>query len=126
MLAMEWITLSVQSSNVVLSWPSEAGETYIVQYRQTLGAAVSWQTLADLYPAFTSTNKTTFVHSNQFSFSANFNESSSRSSFAESAVSFPPVPLAMPVNGLGGGVPVSLYPPGFDLSGFTIFDPTTL
>src|ERR1035438_10078906 len=65
-LAIEGITLSVQSSNVVLSWPSEAGETYIVQYRQTLGAADSWQTLADLYPAFTGTNKTTFVHSDQF------------------------------------------------------------
>ena len=35
-VAIEGLQVSVQCSNVVLSWPSAEGETYIVQYRQTL------------------------------------------------------------------------------------------
>jgi hypothetical protein len=38
--AIEGIHLSVQSSNVILSWQStNTGESYIIQYRQTLNAA---------------------------------------------------------------------------------------
>jgi len=129
-LAIEGLKISVQSTNAVLSWPSDSSETYIVQYRNTLDATDSWQTLVDLYPAFSGTNQTTFVHSNQVSFAANIAESSSGNSFAAGAAlmqmqSLPPVPLAIPAGGTGAGIPVSVYPPGFDLSGFTIFDPIT-
>ncbi|HET7624596.1 MAG TPA: hypothetical protein VFM25_04965 [Verrucomicrobiae bacterium] len=34
--AIEGLKVSVQCSNVVLSWPSVEGETYIVQYRPDL------------------------------------------------------------------------------------------
>jgi hypothetical protein len=34
-------------------------------------------------------------------------------------------PLVVPADGLGGAVPLMLYPPGFNLSGFTILDPAT-
>jgi hypothetical protein len=126
--AIEGIKLSVQSRNVILSWPSVAGETYIVQYRQTLDATNSWQTLANYYPAFSGTNQTTFVHSNQLSFSVNIDGYSSSGSLVASAAvkpSLPPVPLAMPTNGSSAALPVAIYPPGFDLSGYIIFDPTT-
>lgn len=33
--------------------------------------------------------------------------------------------MAIPANGSGSAVPLALYPPGFDLSGFTILDPVT-
>ena len=32
-------------------------------------------------------------------------------------------PLAVPLDGSSDGVPLALYPPGFDLSSFNIFDP---
>ena len=35
------------------------------------------------------------------------------------------VPMVMPANGSDSAVPLMLYPPGFDLSGFVIFDPVT-
>ena len=37
----------------------------------------------------------------------------------------PSVPMAMPANGSGGAAPLAIYPPGFDMSGFIIFDPAT-
>ena len=62
--AIEGLQLSVQSSNVVLSWPSVEGETYVVQYRPTLNATDSWQTLTSSLSAATGTNMTLYVHSN--------------------------------------------------------------
>jgi hypothetical protein len=126
--ATEGIRLSVQNRNVVLSWPSSASETYIVQYRQTLDAAESWQTLTNYYPAFTGTNQTTFVHSNQVSFSASIGESSIGDPLLATAAleSFvPAVPMVMPANGSGDALPLAIYPPGFDLSSYIIFDPIT-
>ena len=40
--AIEGLKLSLQCSNVVLSWPSVEGETYIVQYRPTLVPGTPW------------------------------------------------------------------------------------
>ncbi len=62
--AIEKLTLSLQSSNVVLTWPSVAGETYIIQSRASLDTNDTWQTLTNFYPAFTGTNRTIFVHTN--------------------------------------------------------------
>lgn len=130
--AIEGLQISVQCSNVVLSWPSAADETYIVQYRQTLNSTDSWTTLTDYFPATTGTNVTFFVHSNIVqhpncgggrSFGAMIARTSV--STAMTGPSLPPVPLAMPVNGSGAAVPLCLYPPGFDLSGFVILDPLT-
>lgn len=62
--AIEGLALSVQCSNVVLSWPSVEGKTYIVQYRPTLDADTPWRTLTSSLPADVGTNLTVFVHSN--------------------------------------------------------------
>jgi len=136
-LALEGLKVSVQYSNVVLSWPSVEGETYIVQYRPTLYTNTPWVTLTNSLPAEVGTNWTSFVHSNQVQYLAGGSSGSSSELFVATAAggdgydsmamaaAEPTVPLAMPANGSGDAVPLSLYPPGFDLSGLIIFDPST-
>lgn len=65
-LAIEGLKLSVQCSDVVLSWPSSDtnNQYFLVQYRPTLDPADQWQTLASWLPAAYGTNRTYFVHSN--------------------------------------------------------------
>jgi hypothetical protein len=127
--AIEGLHISVQCSNVVLSWPSADGETYIVQYRKTLDPSDGWQTLTSSLPAVSGTNVTSFVHSNAVQNPCNcggsFGSMSSGQNTLASAAPMAPVPMAIPANGSGGAVPLALYPPGFDLSGFLIFDPLT-
>lgn len=63
--AIEGLAISVPSTNVVLSWPSETNETYLIQYRHTLNATDSWTTLADSYPPnHTGLNITHFYDTN--------------------------------------------------------------
>ena len=133
--AIEGLQISVQCSNVCLTWPSIEGKNYIVQYRQTLNPSDTWQTLTSAWPAVAGTNFTSFVHSNVVqnpscgcggtSFAAMASSGNRLSAARAVAEIMPPVPMAIPVNGSGGGVPLALYPPGFDLSGFLIFDPAT-
>jgi hypothetical protein len=52
---------SLQSSNVILSWPSASGETYIVQFRTNL-TDPSWLTLTSSLAADPTTNVAFFVH----------------------------------------------------------------
>ena len=40
--AIEGLQISVQCSNVCLTWPSIEGKNYIVQYRQTLNPSDTW------------------------------------------------------------------------------------
>ncbi len=133
--AIEGLQLSVQCSNVVLRWPSVEQETYVVQYRPTLDPGTPWQTLTSSLPADLGTNLTFFVHSNIVQH-PNCGGGGSFSSFASSSAGrdkFDPlgylfalgIPLAMPVSSPGDTVPVVLYPPGFEFSGFLIFDPAT-
>jgi hypothetical protein len=49
--AIEGLKLAVQCPDVILSWPSVEGETYIVQCRQPLSTNAPWVTLADWLPA---------------------------------------------------------------------------
>jgi hypothetical protein len=56
--AIEGLQLSLQCSNVVLSWPSIAGQNYIIQYRPTLDPSTPWQTLTNSYPGDWTTNIT--------------------------------------------------------------------
>lgn len=133
--AIEGLQISVQCSNVCLSWPSIEGKNYIVQYRQTLNPSDMWQTLTSAWPAVAGTNFTSFVHSNVVqnpscgcggtSFAAMASSGNRLSAARAVAEIMPPVPMAIPVNGSGGGVPLALYPPGFDLSGLLIYDPAT-
>jgi hypothetical protein len=67
--AIEGLNLSLQRSNVVLSWPSQEWENYIVQYRPTLDPSTPWQTLTSSLPADLGTNLTFFIHSNQVQYS---------------------------------------------------------
>lgn len=61
--AVDGLTLSIQNTtNVLLSWSSTPGTSYIVQYRPTLSPEDGWQTLSDAYPAASGTNRTSFVH----------------------------------------------------------------
>jgi hypothetical protein len=132
-IAIEGLQISVQCSNVVLSWPSVEGETYIVQYRQSLNPTDSWATVTDYLPAATGANMTTFVHSNIVqnpSCGCDGGSSMAMASLRNSlaltvAEPVAPVPMAIPANGTGGAVPLALYPPGINLSGLIIFDPVT-
>jgi hypothetical protein len=106
--AIEGLHVSVQCSNVVLSWPSADGETYIVQYRQTLAPSDSWQTLIDNLPNTSGTNVTAYIHSNVVQNPCNCGGSSfaamgsSQNTLASAAVE-PVVPMAIPTNGVVGG-----------------------
>jgi hypothetical protein len=62
--AIENLRISVQSSNVILSWPSLTNENFIVEYRELLTTNTPWTSLASNYPAKAGTNWTTFTHSN--------------------------------------------------------------
>ncbi|MGH7941523.1 MAG: hypothetical protein ACREFR_10685, partial [Limisphaerales bacterium] len=62
--AIEGLQLSVQSSNVVLSWPSVTNETYIVQHIGRLQPTDTWLTLTDGFPAALNANTTVFIETN--------------------------------------------------------------
>jgi hypothetical protein len=59
--AIEGLKLAVVQTNAVLSWPSAAGETYIVQWRGTFDTNCPWTSLSTNLPAATGTNWTSFV-----------------------------------------------------------------
>jgi hypothetical protein len=135
-LAIEGLQISVQCPDVILGWPSASGEYYIVQWRPTLSTSTPWATLADSLPADWSTNWTTFVDSNRVQCASGGTNSISGGgdsgpppdpSFASTATSAPQVfgPMVMRIGGSGMAVPLCIYPPGFDLSGFLILDPST-
>lgn len=126
--AIEGLQLSLQCSNVVLSWPSVETEIYIVQYRPTLDASNAWQTLTASFPADTGTNVTFFVHSNivafpnncggaMFAMSGASNEAKKKSSIFDLGV-----PLAKRADGTGSIVPLGLYPHGLNLSHLLVYD----
>ncbi len=48
--AIENLQISVVGSNAILSWPSVANESFIVQYRATLATNDSWVSLASNVP----------------------------------------------------------------------------
>jgi hypothetical protein len=119
-LAIEGLRISVQCPDVVLGWPSNPGETYIVQWKQALESTNDWLTLTDFFPAATGTHWTSFVHSNQVQTGGATSQPSMAlldSDFSE--------PLAKPGDGSGSAVPLALYPPGFDLSLLLVLDPIT-
>jgi hypothetical protein len=129
--AIEGLRLSLQCSNVVLSWPSIAGQDYIIQYRPTLDPSTPWQTLTNRYPGDLATNITLFVHSNILK-NPNCGGGSlaatgiSRRSNQDAILSIVPAELmAMPANGTGSAVPLAIYPVGFDFSDSIIFDPVS-
>jgi len=127
--AIEGLHISLQCSNVVLSWPSIESESYIVQYRPTLDPGTPWQTLTSSYPADVGTNLTFFIHSNIVQ---NPNCGGGAGSMfagmamdgAGGAADDEPVPTglwAQSPNGTGPA-PLFLYPPGFNTNNLIIFE----
>lgn len=151
--AIEGLQISVQCSNVMLSWPSDefSGETYIVQYKPDLVSTNPWITLTNYMPPGSGTNITVFVHSNVVQNPCNCGgngnytvltmtaSSLSRATVTTSLNSGLSVgerrvawllataqePLCMLKGDWGTLLPVNIYPPGFDFSGFTIYDPAS-
>jgi hypothetical protein len=131
--AIEGLKLSVQCSNVVLSWPclDDGSETFIVQYRPTLAAATPWQTLTNHLPAEVGTNLAFYVHSNVVqnpscgcgTMGDQFQTASAPLVARRSSIFDLGVPLAKRADGTGVVVPLSFYRRGVDLSKFLIYDP---
>lgn len=137
--AIERLQISIQSSNVVLSWPSATNETYLIQYRPTLDTSSSWTTLTDYYPAAIGTNVTFFVHSNIVRYPlvlgggtntgsttllSSDSVSSTSSSSTTTTTTASTVPMVKPVSGSGVAVPMAIYPPGFSLNGYEVYYPS--
>lgn len=131
--AIEGLRLSVQCSNVVLSWPcqSDASESYIVQYRPSLAPGTPWQTLTSSLYSEQGTNTAYFVHENIVTNADcgggdSFAAMEGRDPLTRELACFDwGVPLATRSDGTGGIVPLAIYPPGFDISSLLIFDPAS-
>jgi hypothetical protein len=132
--SIEGLKLSVQCPDVILGWPSTAGENFIIQWRPSLDPSTDWATLTNSLPANGNTNWTTFVHSNQIQCAAGGSANDTaggslatplaRRTATATIPTAPTVTLAMPADGSGSAVPLALYPPGYDLSRLIIFDPS--
>ena len=124
--------IAVSGTNLVLSWPSYGYESYFIQYRQTLDPSDSWSALTNAYHA-NSTNRTTFTlyglvppPASGGGGSGNIVGGPPSPSFASSSIKAANSgPLVVPADGSGSAVPLALYPPGFNLSGYNILDPLT-
>ncbi len=132
-------SLDIHETNLVLSWPSQGYEQYLIQYRQTLDPTDSWSTVTNDYPA-NSTNRSTYIIYGVVPLPSTNGSSgnivtnpppapdSASGTMADSAApstTESSEPMVMLANGSGTPVPLAIYPPGFDLSGFIIFDPAT-
>jgi hypothetical protein len=125
--------INVSGTNIVLSWPSFGYETYMIEYRQTLSPTDSWSQLTNDYYA-NSTNMTTFTLYGL----ASPPPSSGGGSGGSGSIVPPPspdedmaraiaptIPMATPADGSGSPVPLAIFPPGFNMTGYDIFDPST-
>lgn len=127
--------IAVVCPDVVLWWPSTPGQSFLVEFRPDLNPGTAWSPLTNYLPAATATNQTTSIHSNQVqcasggSFIGGGDGGGDppvpNSAAMSTTAPKPTEPLVMPANGSGSAVPLAIYPPGFDLSAFIIFDPST-
>lgn len=123
--------LQVQSTNLVLSWPSQGYEHYLVQYRPTLDSSTPWFSLTNNYPA-NSTNRTAFLipcctlndltGMSGGSFSGNQANSLGSAGEDDSYSNVDPRLWARPKDGSGDAVPLLIYPPSFDTNTLFIFE----
>lgn len=108
--AIQGLKLSLQCSNVVLSWPclDDGSETFIVQYRRTLDPNTPWQILTSSLYSQSGTDMTYFVHENVVTNADCGGDSlaamESRDSSSRELTYFDwGVPLATPADGTGSG-----------------------
>lgn len=125
--------IAASGTNIILSWPSYGYESYLIQYRQTLNTTDSWSIVTNDFPA-NGTNRTTIVI---YGAASQAQIASDGGNGGDDGTNPPPPspmtsttsslsqPMAMPANCSGDAVPLILYPPGFSLSGYVIFDPAT-
>ena len=59
--AVDNLAISIQNTNIVLSWSSLAGQSYIVQSRSSLSTNVAWVTLTNNMAPATGTNRSKFT-----------------------------------------------------------------
>jgi len=64
-LAVTGVQLTIQGSDVVLTWSSQPGQTFIVGYRPAFDPATPWTFLTNTLPAAAG-SQTTFIHSGAF------------------------------------------------------------
>src|SRR6266542_2066426 len=131
--AIEGLKLSVHCPDVWLSFPSVEGETFIVQWRQTLDPNSTWVTLTNALPAQSGTNLTTFVHTNRVDcptgqifgmmMTGGGGGDSLSGSESDQKDSMPAWPVVVPKDGSKAPIPLGIYPPGLDLSGYIIIWP---
>ena len=123
-------SLQIQGTNLVLSWPSPGGyQEYLIQYRQSLDPSSSWSELANNYFA-NGTDRTTYtivgvVPAPPIASGGGGEGTNDPPPLPMSATSAEPTePMAVPADGSGSIVPLAIYLPDTDLSGFLIYDPT--
>jgi hypothetical protein len=128
--AIEGLQITVPGTNAVLSWPSDTSESYLIQYRHTLSVTDSWTTLTDYYPPdYSGSNITYFVDTNFVDFGSGVGDGGTNGGGIDPMIAMGASGLAslepMVLETNGDTVPLFLYPPGTDLSGMTIIDPST-
>src|SRR5215813_12018611 len=110
--AIEGLKIKAQCPNLVLTWPSGTGETYIVRYRPTLDTGSSWTVLTNSLPARTGTNTTIFIHPNQIVCTTNSGGGGGGQGGPPplpGMATYSPTssePLVMPADGSGSAVPI--------------------
>lgn len=124
------LRIAVDCSDIVLSWPSTTGQTFLVEFRSTLDSATTWTELTNHYPASIGTN-TTFIHPERVpcstsSFAGGGGESSGGTASPTVASDSSYEVLVMPNSKSSVPVPLNLYPPGMDLSGYILIWPDGL
>jgi hypothetical protein len=122
--AVDQLKISVQGQNTILQWSSINTETYIVQYATNLDSPIMWQTLTDFYPASVSGNITYFTNFNSVFYPDNLVGGGSGGGDINPLDDSGEI-MVIANNGQGGASPLAIYPIGFDLSNFTIFNSKT-
>lgn len=130
--AIEGLQVSVQCTNVILTWPclDDGSEQFVIQYRPTLNVTDQWQTLETSLPAVYGTNLMCYTNYgvvlNPYNCDSGGGEEMMMEEGGEMSLSSSPSlePMATP-NGGGDSVPVKIFPTGFDFSNFTISIPGT-
>jgi len=112
-------------TNIVISWPSTGNEHYLIQFRPTLDPSSPWENLTNNYPA-NSTNRTTYTI---FGVAAPCSSGGGGGGGGSNPLA--PLtlsgswsgPMVVPQDSSKVPVPLGLYPPGIDLTGYTIIWP---
>lgn len=107
-----------QCTNIVISWPSQGYEYYLIQNRSTFDPETPWMNLTNNYRA-NSTNRTTYTI---YGVAAPCSGGGGGSLIA-SGDSGQSVPMVVPKDESRPPVPLGIYPPGMDLTGYVIISP---